>query len=216
MQLLAARGVFASDNQYWLDMVQRLHYDNIFHQHLRYYSLKPLLRLFNQYGLDVFDVERSDIYGGSIRVYGCRTGAHTIHPRVSELLTIEEEVGLYDEPTYETFARRVEEKRRTLFEEVDTFKKRGKKVIGIGAPAKASTVCTYCGLGPDRIDYITEVNPLRIGMYLPGVHIPVVDEAVMFEDRNPPDAGVLFSWNYRDEIMPKLRKRGFGGEVLLP
>ena len=67
-----------------------------------------------------------------------------------------------------------------------------------------------------RVYYITEVNPLRIGSYLPGVHIPIVDERWMFEDPEPPDAGVLFSWNYYDEIVPKLRERGFEGEVILP
>ena len=216
VRLLAPQGVFASDNQYWLDMIERVHYDNIFHQHLRYYSLRPLVALFDRYGLEVFDVERSEVYGGSIRVYGGRRGTHPIHPRVGQLLATENAAALYDEATYDTFAREVDARRRKLFDGVDTLKKQGKKVIGIGAPAKASTVCTYCGLGPDRIDYITEVNPLRVGMYLPGVHIPIVDEAVMFDDSTPPDAGVLFSWNYHDEIMPKLRARGFDGDVLLP
>jgi methylation protein EvaC len=89
-------------------------------------------------------------------------------------------------------------------------------VIGIGAPAKASTVCNYCRLGPDLVEYITEVNPLRIGKFLPGVHIPIVEEEFMFRDPRPPDAGILFSWNYYDEIVPKLRARGFQGEVLHP
>ncbi len=92
----------------------------------------------------------------------------------------------------------------------------GKKVIGIGAPAKASTICNYARLGSDLIEYVTEVNPLRIGKYLPGVRIPIVDEEFMFEDPRPADAGILFAWNYYDEIVPKLRERGFQGEILLP
>jgi len=89
-------------------------------------------------------------------------------------------------------------------------------VIGLGAPAKAATVCNYCRLGPDVVEYITEVNPLRIGKYLPGVHIPILAEECMFDDPRPADAGILFAWNYYDEIVPKLRQRGFTGEVLLP
>jgi hypothetical protein len=214
--LLARKGVFANDAQYWLDMVQRLHYDNMFHQHLRYYSLKPLVELFQRYELEVFHIERSDTYGGQIRTFACHMGEYPISPGVKQLITLEEEQQLYQPATSERFARAVEEKRRKLFEAVYGLVAQGKKVIGIGAPAKASTVCNYCRLGPDLISYITEVNSLRIGMYLPGVHIPIVDEEYMFEDPGPADAAVLFAWNYHDEIMPKLRRRGFAGKVFLP
>ena len=215
-QLLAQRGVFATDSQYWLDTMQRLHYDNMFHQHLRYYSMKPLIELHRQYDLEVFDVERSEIHGGSIRVYACHQGAYPISPRVRRLVALEEQARLYDAATCEDFARKVEERRRKLFDSVYRFTSKGKKVIGIGAPAKASTVCNYCRLGPDLIAYITEVNPLRMGKYLPGVHIPIVDEEEMFTDPQPAAAAILFAWNYYDEVLPKLRQRGFKGEVLMP
>jgi len=215
-KLLAPTGVFANDSQYWLDMVQRLHYDNVFHQHLRYYSMKPLLRLFESYDMQVFDVERSDTYGGQIRAFACHKGAHPISPRVAELIELEEKAQLYSSATNERFAAAVEKKRRSILTTLMNLTNAGKKVIGIGAPAKASTVCNYCGIDGALISYITEVNPLRIGMYLPGAHIPIVDEEIMFQDERPPDAAVLFAWNYHDEIMPKLRARGFHGEVVLP
>jgi hypothetical protein len=215
-KLLARRGVFATDSQYWLDMVLRLHYDNMFHQHLRYYSMRPLIHLFRQYDMDVFDVERSDVYGGSIRVFSCHAGEYPISDRVRDLVALEERERLYDRDTHETFARRVEERKRKLFDDVYRMTSTGKKVIGLGAPAKAATICNYCRLGPDLVEYVTEVNPLRIDMFLPGVHIPIVDEAYMFEDPRPADAGILFAWNYYDELVPKLRQRGFAGEILLP
>ena len=214
--LLAERGVFATDSQYWLDMVQRMHYDNMFHQHLRYYSMKPLLYLFQQYNMEIFDVERSEVYGGSIRVFTCHAGAYPVSSRVTELVAYEEREGLYQDMTHRAFAEHVEERRKKLFERVYALASKGKKVIGLGAPAKASTVCNYCRLGPELLAYITEVNSLRIGKYLPGLHIPIVAEDYMFEDPRPADAGILFAWNYHDEIVPKLRKRGFTGEVLLP
>lgn len=215
-RLLAKRGVFATDSQYWLDTMQRLHYDNMFHQHLRYYSMKPLIYLHSQYDMDVFDVERSEVYGGSIRVFSCHKGKRPISNRVKKLLALEEKELLYDEATYEDFGLKVEERRRKLFDDVYSLTSKGKKVIGIGAPAKASTICNYCRLGPDMVDYITEVNPLRIGKYLPGVHIPIISEDYMFEDPRPADAGILFAWNYYDEVVPKLQKRGFKGKILLP
>lgn len=214
--LLAKRGVFATDSQYWLDTLLRLHYDNMFHQHLRYYSMKPLIHLFRQYDMDVFDVERSEVYGGSIRVFSCHAGEYPISPRVEQLVALEEKEGLYDSATNETFARKVQERRRRLFDEVYDRVSAGKRVIGIGAPAKASTVCNYCRLGPDLVEYLTEVNPLRMGKYLPGVHIPIVDEQEMFTAANAADAGILFAWNYYDEVVPKLRKLGFQGEILMP
>ena len=214
--LLKDTGVFASDNQYWLDMIERLHYDNAFHQHLRYYSIKPLQFLFAKYGLEVFDIERSDTYGGQIRVYGCRQGAYPVADSVRQLEQLEAHAKLYDSATNEAYASAVDEKRRKLFDTVYQLKRAGKKIIGVGAPAKASTVCTYCRIGPDLIDYITEINPLRIGMYLPGVRIPIIDEKYMFEDPRPADAAVLFAWNYYDEVVPKLRKRGFQGEIICP
>jgi len=216
-KLLGPKGVFANDSQYWLDMVQRLHYDNAFHQHLRYYSMKPLIQLFAQYDLEIFDVERSDTYGGQIRSFACHKGARPISPRVAALVKEEEEANLYAPQTNAKYADDIEGKRRKLFETVyDLVIRQGKKVIGIGAPAKASTVCNYARLGPDLISYITEINPLRMGMYLPGVHIPIVDEEYMFEDPHPADAAVLFAWNFYDEAVPKLRQRGFKGEIILP
>ena len=214
--LLKKRGVFATDSQYWLDTMQRLHYDNMFHQHLRYYSMKPLIYLHRQYGMDVFDVERSEVYGGSIRIFACNTGEYPVSNRVKKLVALEEKEKLYDAATNESFSSQVEDRRRKLFDEVYKLVSKGKKVIGIGAPAKASTICNYAGLGPDMVTYVTEVNPLRVGKYLPGVRIPIVDEEFMFEDPQPADAGILFAWNYYDEIVPKLRNRGFKGEILLP
>lgn len=214
--LLAKGGVFATDSQSWLDMVERLHYDNIFHQHLRYYSMRSLIHLFGMYDMDVFDVERSEVYGGSIRVYSCHKGDFPISKRVHRLLKIEDDAKLYDPKTYAKFTRAIEKKKRKLFDTVYALKAKGKKVIGIGAPAKASTVSNYCGLGTDMIDYITEVNPLRTGMYLPGTHIPIIEEEYMFVDEKPADAAILFSWNYANEILPKLKRRNFRARIILP
>jgi len=215
-KLLARNGVFATDNQYWLDMVQKLHYDNMFHQHLRYYSIKPLVQLHRQYGMDVFDVERSDVYGGSIRVFSCHEGKYPISQRVKRLLRLEEKEGLYHAKTWERFDREVQKRRTRLVRAVFDLVAKKKKVIGIGAPAKATTICNYCRLGPDMVAYLTELNPLLVGKYLPGMHIPIRSEDSMFEERKKADAGILFAWNYYDEIVPKLRKRGFRGKILLP
>ncbi len=214
--LMKPTGVFVSENQYWLDMVLTGHYDNMFHQHLRYYALRPLARLFARFGLEIFDVRRSTIHGGSFRVFACFAGAHPIHERVGEVMAAEEQARLYEPATLLEWAGSIERKRRELQDRVWSLVRAGKKVIGIGAPAKASTVCNYCRLGPETLDYITEINPLRVGKFLPGVHIPIIDEEQMFTDPRPADAAVLFAWNYYDETVPKLRARGWNGEVICP
>lgn len=215
-RLLKPNGVFVSENQYWLDMVLTGHYDNMFHQHLRYYSMRPLERLFAKYEMEIFDVRRSGIHGGSFRVFACFAGTRPIHKRVAEVKRAEEKAKLYSEETNMEWARRIEQRRRELQDKVFTLVREGKKVIGIGAPAKAATVCNYCRLGPETIQYITEINPLRVGRYLPGTHIPIIDEEKMFTDPRPADAAVLFAWNYYDETVPKLRARGWQGEVICP
>jgi hypothetical protein len=198
-------------------MVLHLHYDNVFHQHLRYYSMKPLIHLFRQYGMDVFHVEHTEVHGGSIRVYAAHAGDFKVRRSVRALLALEEKHRLYEPKTHARFARQVHARGRRLFEAVYRAAEREKKkVVGIGAPAKAATICNYARLGPDLVEYVTEVNPLRVGRYLPGVHIPIVAEERMFADRPRPQAGILFAWNYRAEIEPKLRARGFKGRILLP
>lgn len=215
-RVLAPRGIFASDSQYWLDTVAGRYYDNIFHEHLRYYSMRPLIHLFERNGMEVFDVERSGVYGGSIRVFAGWPGEREISFRVGELVELEQSTGLHDNATNVAFAADVAVRRARLHDSVHAHVRAGRKVIGIGAPAKASTVCNFCRLGPELIEYITEVNPLRMGKYLPGVRIPIVDEARMFDDPRPADAAVLFAWNYHDEIVPRLRQRGFTGDIILP
>lgn len=215
-RLLAPGGIFCSDNQYWLDVVRHGHYDNVYHQHLRYYSLRPLVRLHEAYGLEVFDVDRSNVHGGSIRVYACRVGDRAISPGVEELLAIEDEAGLHAPRALADFELATVERRRRLVDEVHARLREGQKVIGVGAAAKATTVCNYCSLGPHQVEYVTDVNPLRVGKHLAGAHIPIIDEELMLGDPEPPDAAILFAWNYRHEIAPKLRARGWDGDLIEP
>ena len=214
--LMKPAGMFVSENQYWLDMVRTTHYDNIFHQHLRYFAIRPLARLFARFNLEIFDVLRSEVHGGSFRVFACFAGAHPIHARVAQVMMEEEAARLYDPITTTEWALSIDARRRNLRERVWALAQAGKKVIGIGARATASTVCNFCRLGPEMIDYITEINPPLVGRFLPGVHIPIVEEEQMFSDPRPPDAAILFAWADYDEAIPKLRKRGWKGEVICP
>jgi len=213
-ELLAPRGVFVSESGYVLDLIEKLQWDSIYHEHLRYYSTKPLTVLFDKFGMEIFDIERIPSHGGSIRVYAARKGDYEVQPSVKDLLDLEERSGLYDEMTFVRFADRVRRNKEKIQKLVLEQKKSGKRIAGIGAPAKGNTLLNFCRLGPDAVDYLAEKSELKIGLFSPGMHIPVVDEARLFEDQ--PEYALLLSWNLADELIPKIRGKGYKGRFIIP
>lgn len=212
--LLDVSGVYVSESGYVVDMIEGMQYDSIYHEHLRYYSLTALVTLFKKYDMEVVDVERITSHGGSIRVHAARRGIHPISDRVSEMLTIEKKKGFTDFPVYVAFAKKVEDTKKKLLEIVAELKKNNVQIVGIGAPAKGNTLLNYCKLDSETIDYLCEKSALKIGLYSPGMHIPVVDEKRLFEDQ--PGAALLLSWNIAEELMPKLRSLGYKGRFIIP
>jgi SAM-dependent methyltransferase len=210
-QLLEPEGVFVSQSHYLPLLMERSEYDTIYHEHLRYYTLRTIRKLFARCGFHVFDAETNDVYGGSIVVYASRTNRK---PSQSIAKLLKDESAFQRLEAYEKFGKNAEENAKQLSTLLNKLKNRGKKIVGIGAPMKSSTLLNYCGLGPDLIDYLTEVNTLKIGTFSPGVHIPVVAENRMFE--NPPDYALVLSWNMADDIMGKLRGRGYAGKFIIP
>lgn len=212
--LLQDDGIFITESGYVVDMVENMSYDQIYHEHLRYYGLTPLVALFDRYGMEVVDVEHIESHGGSIRVFAAKKGAHTIAYAVSEMLAKEKAGGYTQLEIYQKFAKRIVETKFKLLEIIFDLKNKGQHVVGIGAPAKGNTLLNYCRLDPDMIDYLTEKSQLKIGRFSPGVHIPVVDESRLFDEQ--PEAALILSWNIADELMPKLRKLGYQGKFILP
>lgn len=213
-ELLAPYGVFVSESGYLADLIEKLQWDSIYHEHLRYYSLKPLTILFDKFGMEVFDAERIPSHGGSIRVFAANKGDYEIQPGVKNLLDLEEKSGLYKEATFINFADRVCKNKLEIQKFIIEQKLAGKRIAGIGAPAKGNTLLNYCGLRPDAIDYLAEKSELKIGLFSPGMHIPVVDEARLFEEG--PDYALLLSWNLADELIPKIKNKGFKGKFIIP
>ncbi len=212
--LLTNDGVFIEESHYLLDLIHEMEYDSIYAEHLRYYSLKPLIYLFNKYGLDVFDVKRVDTHGGSLRVYACKKNAYKIIENVSKTLMEEEKAGLYTKETFTKFGQKVVENRQKLLDIVNDLKSKGKKIVGIGAPAKGNTLLNFCKIGPFILDYLCERNELKIGKYSPGMHIKVIDEKQLFEDQ--PEYALLLAWNIKHIIIPKLKEKGFKGKFIIP
>jgi SAM-dependent methyltransferase len=213
--LLDVGAVFVIEVPYLMDLIENLEYDTIYHEHLEYMSLKPLVRFFGRYGFTVMDVERNEIHGKSIRVFICRAGERPVRPSVGELLQLEEQRGIYQKSVLEKFARAVADSAYALRNLLNQLRGKGKRIVGISAPAKGNTILNYCKIGPELIQYMTEKSVIKQGAFTPGMHIPIVGDEKLLEDK--PDYGVIFAWNFAREIMKN--NQAFaqqGGKFIIP
>ncbi len=213
--LLEDDGIFISETHYLLDVIQGGQFDTIYHEHLRTYSLRSLVALFKPYDFTVTDVERGSRYGGNIRVHVTKGKGRPVSSAVTRLLKEEKAAGLDKLQTYGTFARRVKKARLEFMEFLIKTKKLGKSIVGKSSPGRAVTLLNYYGVDKEMIPYIAEVDKgLKIGMYLPGKHIPIVHERVLFTDK--PAYVVLLAWHYGEFIMKRLKAAGLKSDFVIP
>jgi len=215
VELLDDRGAFVSESHYLLDLVETIQYDTIYHEHLRYYHLGSLIKLLEGHGLEVFHVKRIPTHGGSIRVYSARKGERQIQPSVSMQLSEETARGLHDGSGLKTFRERVIRSKIELYELLAPLKRAGARIYGIGAPSRASTLINYVGVDDGILDCVMEVKGShKIGKYVPGTRIPVLEESKLFQDQ--PEYALLLSWHIADELAENLRRAGFKGQFISP
>lgn len=213
--MLDERGALVFESPHALDMVKDLEYDTIYHEHLGYMSVKPVQKFFAKHGMELFDLEKTSIHGGSLRYFAGLPGAHPISPIVETILQEEEANGLYDRVAMGDFARRVSEHRRELMDLLFQLRSQGKRIVGVSAPAKGSTLLNYCHLHPGIMEYITEKAEIKVGRLTPGSHIPVVSDAKLLEDQ--PDYALILAWNFSEEIMRNLQAyHDRGGRFIIP
>ena len=206
--------MFISESHYLIGLLDTLQYDTVYHEHLRYYSLASLKALLEMHGLDVFHARPIPSHGGSIRVYAARRGTRTVQESVARMLDAEPRGDALVKRLAD-FAREVMLSKLRLLSMLRELKEKGARVAGISAPSRASTLVNYVGLDEALIDYVCEIpGSLKIGKYMPGTQIPVVDETGLFTDQ--PDCAVIFSWHIADELAPKLRAKGFRGKLITP
>ncbi len=206
--------VFISESHYLLSLLETLQYDTIYHEHLRYYSLHSLKYLLEMHGLEVFHAKKIPTHGGSIRVYAAAKGARRVEPTVSALLSEEQNAGV-DGAALRQFRDRVSLSKLELYSLLNDLKARGDRVYGIGAPSRASTLINYVGLDDSIVNCVLEITgSYKVGKYMPGTLIPVLDESKLFEDQ--PEYALLFSWHIAEELIPKLKEKGFRGKFIIP
>jgi hypothetical protein len=210
--LLAENGVFVVQAIYLGGMIDNLAFDQVYHEHLVYYTLRSIEALFARHGLEVFDTRIVPIHGGSLEVHVAPKGKRKIRRSVIALRAEEERKGYGRFATYERFAAGVWRLRDELNALLRRYRGEGKTVYAYGAPAKGATLLNSFGIGPDLVQKAAEKNPMKIGYLMPGSRIPIIDEG----DARP-DAYLLLAWNFFDEIVAK--ERAFlraGGEFIVP
>ncbi len=213
--LLKPDGVFVSETHYLLDVIQGGQFDTIYHEHLRTYSLHSLIKLFEPYDFTVTDVERGSRYGGNIRVHVTKGKGRPVGPAVKKLLQEEKAAGLNKLETYQKFAQRVQKARLGFMDFLIKTKKAGKRIVGNSCPGRCSTLLNYYGVDTQLIPYLAEQpTSLKLGMYLPGKHIPVVNNKILIEEQ--PDYVVLMAWHYAKPIMEQLKARGLKSDFVVP
>lgn len=214
--LLEGSGRFIAEVQYVGDLVSNLEYDIAYHEHLCYFSAATLVRLSEAAGMWVTGIERHPVQGGSLRLYAAPQRDRADHaPEALAFVREEEEAGLNRWECYEELARKAADHRAALRNLLERFHEEGKVVAGYGAPAKGNTLLNYCGIGPQLLPFTVDRNPLKVGSFTPGMHIPVLPVSAIEERR--PDYVLILAWNFADEIMRQQTDyRIRGGKFVIP
>jgi len=210
--LMKDTGVAVIEVPYVRDLIDHCEFDTIYHEHLCYFSVTALDRLFRRYDLFLNNVKRLPIHGGSLRLYIERKEA--VGESVRRLLAEEATLGVDKYPYYEDFSQKVQQIKASMRELLCSLKQSGKRIAAYGAAAKGAIMLNYIGVGSEVIDFVVDKNVHKQGKFMPGVHLPICDPAKLLQDK--PDFVVILPWNFRDEILHQQEPyRQVGGKFIV-
>ncbi|MBI1884566.1 MAG: class I SAM-dependent methyltransferase [Chlamydiae bacterium] len=213
--LLDKEGVFICEFPYLPDLISKNEFDTIYHEHLSYFSIQPLITLFKKHNLHIINIKKTSVHGGSIRIHVApQNSSHQPTNRVQEFIREEALRKINSRSLYEDFGRRVKVIKRDLINYLKKLKNQGKKIVGYGASAKGNVLLNYCNIGTNLIEYIVDSIPYKQGRYTPGTHIPIHAENKLEKDM--PDYALLMAWNFAEEILRKqVKYREKGGQFII-
>jgi SAM-dependent methyltransferase len=212
--LLKPAGTATFEFPHLLRLIKERQFDTIYHEHFSYFSFLVVDGIFAQHGLRIYDVETLPTHGGSLRLFVCHADApFASTSEVDELIAKERAAGLDRIDTYASFAGAVIDIKCQLLDFLIDARKKGKSVVGYGAPAKGNTLLNYCGVGPELISYTVDVSPHKQGRYLPGVQIPIYAPERILQTK--PHYVLILPWNIKEEITDKMAAiREWGGRFV--
>lgn len=213
--LLSKNGILTMEFPHLLKLIEECQFDTIYHEHFYYYSLLAIQRIFDYYGLTIFDVDELPTHGGSLRIYACHTGEgrYAASSKVDDVLNKERAAHLDDVQVYQDFNTRIQQLKRDTLTYLIAEKNAGKRIAAFGAPAKGNTFLNYCGIGRDFIDFTVDDTPYKQGLFLPGSRIPIYPREKLFEEK--PDIVLILPWNWAGEIVRQLNcVKQYGGELV--
>ncbi|MBF0625107.1 MAG: class I SAM-dependent methyltransferase [Magnetococcales bacterium] len=214
--LLAPGGIFAFEVSYLLEVHRQTLFDTIYHEHLAYHAVRPLLGFLERGGMELIAADPVPTHGGSIRcIAQPRGGPHPVADSVARQLALESAAGLDQAATWIEFGRRIDQLGHELKALLTDLRSRGQRIAGFGAPAKATTLMFHFGLGPESVEFIVDDSPLKQGLFTPGWHIPILPSSAIYERK--PDCLLLLAWNFAQPIMAKHQRfQEAGGRFIIP
>lgn len=200
--LLDKDGIFIVEAPYLIDFFEKKYFDLVYHEHMSYWSVSPMIDFFKRFDMTVFDVQKVSSHGGSMRVFIKKNeGKHEIQKSVKQFVDNERQKGLNKLNTYFDFADAVLQNKVSLTKLLAQLKSKSKKIVGYGAPAKGNTMLNYFKIGNDILDYIIDDSPLKQGLFTPGTRIPVYSPKHLQKEK--PDYIFILAWNFAESIMSK-------------
>ena len=196
LMLINKKGTIIIEVQYLMNTLKDLTFDNIYHEHYNYWSLTSLVNFFNQFNAKIFRSECVDTHGGSLRIYIKKDKKTKIEKSVKKMLKEEDDFGIKKLKTYKIFGEKVYKIRENVIRNIKKLKNKNKKIIGYGAPAKATTALNFFGVS-NEIEFIAEDNKLKHNKFIPGVKIPIKNKS-QIKDKN--NILLVLAWNFYKDI----------------
>ena len=209
------KGICVLEVPHFFHLLKNLEYDTIYHEHLSYITVQPLIKFFKKFNMEIIDVQQRDIHGGSIRIFISVKGNFKIKKSVNKVCMIEKKIKVDSKKTLNNFAKQVKKNRYEIISILTKIKKQNKKIVALSAPAKGMTLLNYCKIDSDYVDYATEKSLIKQGLITPGTNIQVFSDKKLLKTK--PDYALLLAWNFAKEIIKnnyKFMKNG--GKFIIP